>query len=239
MPPAVRRATAAAATVVLPLLLAACGSDSSDQPQPLDASHLDSAALVVGDMPSGFVKDSTGGAAGMPVTTDATCGKLLNAVEKPGGGDDVQAHSGTNAFRRSPLGPWVRNFAQSYQDDGAQNAMSSVSDLVGKCGGFTGTLNGYRVSFQTAKLSLDPMGDESKAVKMTGSHSGQAVEIDFVAVRVGSDITVVGHSDLGWNAADTTITKQTSQRAAEKLKEVTEGKTPTPSAPAPAGVGQS
>ncbi|WP_037570934.1 hypothetical protein [Phaeacidiphilus oryzae] len=233
-PPAVCRAAAVVAAALLPVVLAGCGGGSSKQSQPLAAAMLNRAALAVGDMPSGFVPDPTGGAAGMPATTDPTCGRLLAAVERPGTGGDVHAHSGTSAFRRSPLGPWVRNFAQSATGDGAKSALSSLGDLTGKCGGFTGTLAGRRISFKVGDLPLASMGDESKAVRMTGTLSGQPVEADFVAIRVGSNLTVVGHSDIGWNAADTTITKQAAQRAAEKLKQAAGGTTPTPSPPAPA-----
>ncbi|AVH57003.1 MULTISPECIES: hypothetical protein [Streptomyces] len=78
----------------------------------------------------------------------------------------------------------------SYEGDGAQKTMASVSDAIKGCGsGFKATANGEPQKFtKVAEEKASGTGDESLAFAVTGDAEGQEVVVHAEVVRHGSTI---------------------------------------------------
>ncbi|GHD51554.1 hypothetical protein GCM10010317_032330 [Streptomyces mirabilis] len=95
----------------------------------------------------------------------------------------------------------------SYEGDGAQKAMSSVSDAVKGCtGGFTATAKGAKDDAQKfTKVEAEKAsgsGDESVAFAVTGDADGDKIVVHGEAVRHGSTVATYYSMNLAVFLAD-------------------------------------
>ncbi|MDT0443971.1 hypothetical protein [Streptomyces johnsoniae] len=197
----------------------------------LGERQLREALLDAVDLPAGWAGDSERSAAergfGVPRPAEPACGGLFDSTA------DTAARAG---FARTRSGPFVTTVAAAHGDEAAAGrVLAAVEGAVrGACATVhtqeragEGTVT---VSYDAAALDAERLGDESVAVRYQRRPSGPGaatpVVADLVVVRVGAHtvrVAQAGREDEG-----TEEMAAIAERAAEKLRQVAEGRTPAP-----------
>ncbi|HEY8980329.1 MAG TPA: hypothetical protein VIU15_12170, partial [Streptomyces sp.] len=171
------------------------------------AGDLKAALLTVGDVPSGFSKQS-GPPSGAGDSSLSGCAPL--ATDPPG------ARASASVVFADASGTSLSETLLQYTADGAAKAMKQYEGMPTACGSFSGKVAGYDVSFTAAALSLPSTGDRSTTTRFTGviTELGVTLYSDVRAVQHGSTVIVVSHSGL---AVDTDLTRDTADTAYKKV----------------------
>jgi hypothetical protein len=240
-----RTATAAVGLTAL-LALSACGGGDADDtasPSPTTASpspteeasavvlseeELEARLLTLDDLPSGFVRSAveddttTEEDEGPGLTSENTeCQAFLEAAE-----DSTAASTASVAFE-SDEGAFVQEDLESYEDDGAEQSLSSAREGLAACDNVS--LADTESTLTVQEESFEDYGDETLAARFTGEvdfGDGQTVEFvgHVVSVRVVNN--VINLTVFSFAGADVVDVEELVEVAVEKF---TSAATPTAS----------
>ncbi|MDB1088227.1 hypothetical protein PJ985_11700 [Streptomyces sp. ACA25] len=207
---------------------------------PVDEAGLREALLDQVDLPPGWAADSEQAAAergiGVPTPREQACLPLfLDAAES------VEARARAD-FARTPSGPFLVTTAASHDSEAAARAaVEAFTEATRECRTFQ-TEEGveeYTVTivYRATDLDVEGLGDESTAIRFhrqPETPDDPPVITDVVLVRVGEHTVRVAQA--GRDDPGTENIEPLAERAAEKLREVSEGRTPLPPADQPGAV---
>ncbi|MGP3990019.1 hypothetical protein [Streptomyces sp. 3N207] len=208
---------------------------------PLSEQQARAALLVEGNLPAGWrhadLDDSTaaGDAPDDLSTKDRNCKQLLDAL-----GGDVDRHEArTDAsrdYRRSANGPYLSSEIASYdkeEGDGSKRALSTFKSVRASCKKFTAENNAVTVDFTVSPLKVEPGADSAcarlRGTARGGPADGKQLTLDLVLARVKQSTT--GLALLSVGDGDKALTARVAGAAAERLKDVTAGRIPSPTVP--------
>lgn len=233
----VRTRMAAVAGLAALGLLGPVVAHPADAEETLDEARLREALLDHTDFPVGWAGDSRRSAEkrglGVPRPEERSCRELFDSL------------AGTTAragFARTPAGPFVTTVAAAHRDTAhARRAVASFEKAAEQCGTFharegpagDAVTVAYRAAEQAADPQLGRLGEESVAVRFhrhtgdgSGTRAGTGVVADVVIVRVGSGTVRVAQA--GRDDGTTGGMAGLADRAVDKLRQVSTGRTPKP-----------
>jgi hypothetical protein len=206
------------AVVGLALVLTACAHGAEPQPAQTPAvtpagsaaaGDLQAALLTTADMPPGFV-----------VTQDT------GDAQKSGGCPpleaDVESGARTHAqvlFKADDLGPFIRERLLELSPEDAQKVVTNLRSAVDACRHFTSHDDTVgSIEFSVSMLSVDPMGDATAAIRLTGRPTivDLALYQDIVAIRHGDVVILISHVSM--SSIDVSLTRSTAEKALRKLQ---------------------
>lgn len=212
------------------LLLSATGPGASAGA--LDEEQLRQALLDHMDFPAEWAGDTEEAAAergiGVPEPKERSCGTLFDGSAR------VTARA---AFARTYTGPFVTTTAAAHRDaDRARQAVADFREAAERCTSFHSQEGDgeaaltvvYEVD-ETEPVASDGLGDEAATVRFHRKQEhpeAPRVIADAVLVRIGEHTVLVAQA--GRDDSGTGSLEPLAERAAEKLREVTEGRTPAP-----------
>lgn len=212
------------------LLLPAAGAGASAGA--LDESELRQALLDHMDFPAEWAGDTEEAAAergiGVPEPAERSCRNLVDSSAP------ATARAG---FARTYTGPFVTTTAAAHRDESrARQAVADFRAAAEDCTAFHAQEGGGEeavvVRYELADgdpVAADALGDETAAVRFHRVQEGpQAPPViaEAVLVRIGGHTVLVAQA--GRDDHGTGEVEPLAARAAEKLREVTEGRTPAP-----------
>ncbi|MGI5352342.1 hypothetical protein ACQEU8_29750 [Streptomyces sp. CA-250714] len=208
---------------------------------PLSEQQARASLLAEGNLPAGWrhadLDDSTaaGDAPDDLSTRDRNCKQLLDAL----GGDLDRHEARTDAsrdYRRSANGPYLSSEIASYDKadgDGSKRALSTFKSVRSSCKKFTAKNNAVTVDFTVSPLKVEPGADSAcarlRGAARGGPADGKQLTLDLVLARVKQSTT--GLALLSVGEGDKALTARAARAAAERLKDVTAGRTPSPTVP--------
>lgn len=111
------------------------------------------------------------------------------------------AAEGGVTYMAGMLGPFLGVEISSYEDEVPDDQFAQVLGALGKCPKFSVDDGESVAKFQATSLSFPNYGEESLALRMTGTADDFAFAMDFVAIRVGHNIVGLTQMGIGGPAA--------------------------------------
>lgn len=170
---------------------------------PLTSKQIKKALIKLEDMPSGYSEDPdlisdeededeiTAGSKKCKELMSALDGK--DRAEEPFGEGEV-------GFKQSDFGPFVGESVSSFKGSQIKDGMEKVRDAFEGCKKFETTdKDGAKLKFRVAPMSFPKLGDDTIAVKMSGTESSFGMSFDFnlVAVRVDQNVVMMINFGIG------------------------------------------
>lgn len=216
-------------------LLTACGT-SHDVTVPTTSAA--SATASTGG-PSALASNVAPTAPPLPVPSGAELAAALltpadlrgYALQSSGSGDS--SFSGCQVLVNNPAGA-IADPSVTLMDEGTgttvsemllqmtpgdvPHAMNEYAAMPGSCHSFTGTVDGFTLSFSTAPLQVRALGDQTVAARITGEITGtnEHVYTDVVVVRHYSTLIVTSIAIVG-QLPGTTLTETVAAKAYAKV----------------------
>ncbi|MEU3192975.1 hypothetical protein ABZ686_20585 [Streptomyces sp. NPDC006992] len=208
---------------------------------PLSEQQARAALLAEGNLPAGWrhadlADAAPAGAAPEELRTDdRNCRQLFDVLR--GDADTHEARTAASrGYRGSADGPYLSSEVASYDSeggDGSKRALSTFRSVRASCRTFTAENDAVTVDFTVSRLKAGPGGDSAcarlRGTARGGPADGQQLTLDLVLSRVKQSTT--GVALLSTGDGDTGLARRAARAAAERLKEVTAGRTPSPTVP--------
>ena len=110
------------------------------------------------------------------------------------------AAEGGVTFMAGMLGPFLGVEVSSYDDEVPDDQFAQVIDALADCPKFSVDDGESVAKFHATALSFPNYGEESLALRMTGTADDFAFGLDFVAIRVGHNIVGLTQMGIGGSA---------------------------------------
>ncbi|WP_216899172.1 sensor domain-containing protein [Nocardia alni] len=164
-----------------------------------DSAALQAKLLTATDMPPGFeqIDNGSGGGGNGPTqpdrshTSPAACAKVLDPVsdQVPGSTAGGAVHYSSADFDSIDID------AASYPNKAAAQAFSTVQQLLGDCGSYSGTdADGTAVSYQVGGLNQARAGDASVSFQVRTTSQGMTLYSAATVALVGSTVVQVARA---------------------------------------------
>ncbi|MFI7240751.1 hypothetical protein [Streptomyces qinglanensis] len=208
---------------------------------PLSEQQARAALLAEGNLPAGWrhadlADAAPAGAAPEELRTDdRDCRRLFDVLR--GDADEHEARTAASrGYRGGADGPYLSSRVASYDSedgDGSKRALSTFRSVRANCRTFTVENGAVTVAFTVSRLKAGPGGDSAcarlRGTARGGPADGEQLTLDLVLSRVRQSTTSVALLSVG--DGDTGLARSAAEAAAERLTEVTAGRTPSPTVP--------
>lgn len=123
------------------------------------------------------------------------CAVVFNGLEdlEPG---EAAADAGVT-FTAGMLGPWLGLEISSFDDPIPEEQFTRVLEALGECPKFSVDDGESVAKFRASALSFPNFGEESAALRMTGTAEGMAFGMDLVVIRAGHNLVSISQMSLG------------------------------------------
>lgn len=201
---AVLVSVALAVAVVVPAMASAKSKPKSPKAVVLTTDQLNSAALALTDMPTGYAAMPTDASAVAPNATSGICNGPNEAARAQVQGSTATAGSFFGA--NTTVGPFVFESLYTFPSAKRAQAFLEAGKAQGACGSYNATTSSGAQTRAIAPISFRKIGDDVFAYRLTieGSTPGtQRGSYDYYTVRVGNNTFTVGQGGLtGANASE-------------------------------------
>lgn len=171
------------------------------------------ALLTVGELPPGYTAAPAPDKGDVPYRGRDECSSALRALDEGVAGAASEA---ATSFE-SGLDTLLEQSVRSYPDPAAlQEGIDQLARTAVGCGRFTEQGGrGAPMTFTVTALPFPRLGDDSRAVGVTGTTPDSTLSINYVAVRVGSQAVFLSEGGV---ASDAALLERAARRAVEKLQ---------------------
>jgi hypothetical protein len=192
-------------------------------PRLLSEAELASALLTVSDLPSGYALDAEAGADGADQSTggNEACDQVFDRMRASGSPlGSTGATAAEIEFTRGESGPFLSQGLYSSRDRaGVLAAFAAVRRIPEMCREFTETDEDGSFTIRLAEAAFPSMGDDSFAIRLDASGSGEGISVTLggylVLVRIAATMSVIAH--VGLPGVDVGETEKVARAAAARL----------------------
>lgn len=218
-----RRARLLAAGLALGVLLTACGGsdDESDAgPKVLSQESADGALLTLDDVGEGFVENTQ---PDEDETNDLGCLSGINDLDELEA--DTEAKVNYDAESDTALRS-VLSGISSFDDEATiTEAFDDFRAGIEDCEGVDITdPSGFNITLAVSVVDGDDLGDVDDQIRFTGTgqitsgpDQSYSYDLDFVASRIGNNLSVVGLIDVGARGED--VIDSLAETAVDRLND--------------------
>lgn len=111
--------------------------------------------------------------------------------------DQEPTAEASQTYTAGMLGPFLGVEIDSFADKVPEDSFKKILDALSTCPEITSTEDGSTTTFTISSLSFPNLGEESAAIRMSGTADEMAIGIDMVVIRAGHNLVTLSQATVG------------------------------------------